>query len=759
MNTRTSAVLAIVAAVLLAQGPTAFTQTPGTTPTYVITDLGTLGGTESLASAINESGQVAGWAMRSDLALHAFFYDGAMHDLGTIGGNQSAAWGVNRVGTVAGTSLSVLGNTKAFVYSDGVRRSLGTFGGADAAAYAVNSNGDVVGTANTTNDVAYHAFLYRNRVMKSLGTLGGANSVATAINDAGDIAGFSTLAANNELTHAFLYRNGVMTDIGTLSNESDAWGINLDAAVVGRSVLASGDTHAFLFNGSGMADLGTLGGRNSVAKAINNGGLIVGESDVAGTDGGHAFLYQNGVMTDLNTRLPAGSGWVLESANAINDVGEIAGVGTIAGKRHAFLLTLPVRMRVFNGGIFDDDSNLPRGGVQVGRSVRFVTSVSLVDDVTAHQVVLTDTISGPVTIESVSTARGTPCTVAGSVVTCRIPQLGELSRFAPNEELDVTVRVNAPGVFSHTAHATADNAVPNPATDTETEENIGLALKSFTLSATTVAGGTAVSARAELTSLAPYGGAVVHLDTSDPAIAPVPSPFVVQLPTASRTFNIVPPVVTQPTTVTISATYGLVTIAQTLTVVPPALKTLSLTRSTMIGSCQTATAKVTLTGAAPAAGASVALSSTTAGVHVPATITVAPGATTASLTVAADAVHARTTGELSAAFGGVTKQLTLAVRPIFLTGVTLTPSTVSGGTPSNGQAVLECPAPAGGLSAALTSTIPSAAAPATASMQFAQGATSATFVVRTSPVTATATPSIRVTANGQTKSATLTVRP
>jgi len=124
MNTRTSAVLAIVAAVLLAQGPTAFTQTPGTTPTYVITDLGTLGGTESLASAINESGQVAGWAMRSDLALHAFFYDGAMHDLGTIGGNQSAAWGVNRVGTVAGTSLSVLGNTKAFVYSDGVRRSL-----------------------------------------------------------------------------------------------------------------------------------------------------------------------------------------------------------------------------------------------------------------------------------------------------------------------------------------------------------------------------------------------------------------------------------------------------------------------------------------------------------------------------------------------------------------------------------------------------------------------------------------------------------
>ena len=203
--------------------------------------------------------------------------------------------------------------------------------------------------------------------------------------------------------------------------------------------------------------------------------------------------------------------------------------------------------------------------------------------------------------------------------------------------------------------------MPNPE-DTENEQNIGIALKSFTLSETTVAGGTAVSARAELTSLAPSGGAVVRLESSDPAIAPVPSPFVVQLPTAVRTFNIVPPVVSQPTPVTISATYGLVTISRTLTVVPPALETLSLTRSTMVGSCQTATARVTLTGAAPPSGASVALSSTTTGVHIPATITIAPGARSAGLTFSADAVHARTTGVLTAAFGGTAKQLPLAVQ-------------------------------------------------------------------------------------------------
>jgi hypothetical protein len=321
------------------------------------------------------------------------------------------------------------------------------------------------------------------------------------------------------------------------------------------------------------------------------------------------------------------------------------------------------------------------------------------------------------------------------------------------------VRVTAPGVFSHTGHATADNAVPKPATDTASEDNIGIALKSFTLSATSVAGGKAVSARAELTSLAPPGGAVVRLTSSDPTIAPVPSPFVVQLPTAVRTFNIVPPVVSQPTPVTITATYGLVTISQTLTVLPPALAVVSLSRSTMIGACQTATAKVTLTGSAPATGAQVVLSSTTPGVHVPSAITIAPGTTSASLTVTADAVHTLSTGVFTAAFGGVAKQLPLAVRPIYLTAVTLTPTAVTGGASVTGAATIECAAPAGGVTATLTSTNVSAAVPASPSLIFAAGSTQAAFAVRTNAVAAVTTPAIRVVVNGVTKSAVLEVRP
>jgi probable HAF family extracellular repeat protein len=757
MSSRSSAILAFIGVIALLHGPSVSTQT--TAPAYFVTDLGTLGGSESVATAINEFGQVAGWARRSDGAPHAFFFDSTMHDLGTIGGPTSAAWSVNRYGTVVGESTTVLSNTKAVIYTAGARRSLGTFGGSSAAAYGVNDAGDVVGSANTTNNAAHRAFLYRGGVLKSLGTLGGANSIATAINFSGEIAGFSTLTANSDLTHAFLHRNGVMTDIGTLGTRSEAWGLSLEPAVVGGSTLASGDTHAFLWQGGVMRDLGTLGGHNSTAKAIREfGDLIVGESEVTGASGTHAFLYRDGVMTDLNAGLPSGSGWVLESATAINNVGEIAGVGTIDGQRHAFLLTMPVRMNLTNSGN-DDDSNFPRFGVQVGRSLRFITTVSLLDDVTAHQVVLTDTISGPVTIERAEAFRGSACSVAGRTVTCRIPELGELSSFAGEETLIVTVRVTGPGVFSHTAHVTAANAIPNPATDTESEENIGVALKSFTLSKTTVAGGTAVSARAELTAPAPQGGGAVHLETSDPAIAPVPSGFAVAQQDLVRTFNIVPPVVSAPTTVTVSATYGLVTISQTLTVVPPELKTLSLTRSTMIGSCQTAVVKVTLTGDAPASGASVALSSTTKGAHVPAAISVAPGAATASISVSADAVHTLMNGVVTAKFGGVTKQLPLAVRPIFLTAVTLAPATVTGGSAANGVATIECAAPAGGLAATVTSTNPSAAAPTSGTVMFAAGSTSRSFGVQTKPVGASATASIRVTVNGVTKSSLLTVNP
>jgi probable HAF family extracellular repeat protein len=102
--------------------------------------------------------------------------------------------------------------------------------------------------------------------------------------------------------------------------------------------------------GSGyrVRDLGVLAGDLlSYARAINNRGQVVGRNNgdgegltLYGDDvRNRAWLWESGRMTDLNSLIPPGSGWRLESANDINDRGQIVGVGTLGGRQRAFLLT------------------------------------------------------------------------------------------------------------------------------------------------------------------------------------------------------------------------------------------------------------------------------------------------------------------------------------------------------------------------------------------------------------------------------------
>ena len=61
---------------------------------YTVTDLGTLGGTESFGMDINHDGHVAGRARNSAGEFRAFLYDGAMHDLGALGGTSAYGEGI-----------------------------------------------------------------------------------------------------------------------------------------------------------------------------------------------------------------------------------------------------------------------------------------------------------------------------------------------------------------------------------------------------------------------------------------------------------------------------------------------------------------------------------------------------------------------------------------------------------------------------------------------------------------------------------------
>ncbi|MHB1587021.1 MAG: hypothetical protein ACYCRH_10250 [Acidiferrobacteraceae bacterium] len=59
--------------------------------------------------------------------------------------------------------------------------------------------------------------------------------------------------------------------------------------------------------------------------------------NATGTD--HAFLYSGGHMVDLTSLLPSGSGWTLQDAYGINDLGQIVGDGVVNGQEEAFLMT------------------------------------------------------------------------------------------------------------------------------------------------------------------------------------------------------------------------------------------------------------------------------------------------------------------------------------------------------------------------------------------------------------------------------------
>jgi probable HAF family extracellular repeat protein len=377
----------LLAALAIAQPPS---------PRYTVTDLGTLpGGTSSLAYFVSDNGFVSGQAAAADGTQHAaVWYQGRIIDIAKPGllGPNSAAFGVNIRGQAAvqaespikdpnsenscgyGTGLKCL----PFLWDGGVMTPLPLLGGNNGLIGQINNRGQVSGLAeNSTRDpecapgvavdgtgpqvLDYEAVIWgpapgEIRVLRPLP--GDTVGMALWINDNGQAVGASGTCANTLLPplaggpHAVLWEeDGSVHDLGNLGGGTGnalavlgnvALAINNQAQVVGVSP-PPGDTtvHAFLWNKStGMRDLGTLlGDVSSAGLGINDRGEVVGQSlDADGN--ARAFLWQNGVITDLNTLIPAGSPLFLLFASVINARGEIVGFGaTSTGDVHAFLAT------------------------------------------------------------------------------------------------------------------------------------------------------------------------------------------------------------------------------------------------------------------------------------------------------------------------------------------------------------------------------------------------------------------------------------
>jgi probable HAF family extracellular repeat protein len=354
-------------------------------PKYEIHKLSSPDGTQSRGMAINSLGWVAGWSDQVDGIRRAILWrDGSFTRLGSLGGpgtSSTLPWpGLNDDGLVVGISQtkhkdplgedwscefgSFLPNDtdricRGFVWENGEMRELTPLGGHHSFAAGVNNLGQVVGWAETpvrdpTCDVTTNQKLqFRGAVWDAKARENGrikprelrpfaddSTSAATAINDNGYAVGISgdcdQAVGRRSAKHAVLWdKDGNVSEIPNLGGTTwhTPMAINEQGDVVGFGNPPGGNPddfngHAFLWiNGSAEAkNLGKLeGNTNSQALGINSAGRVVGLSN-GGTAATRGFLYEDGVMFDLNLLIDnLGPDDVVIAAHDINEAGQITG--------------------------------------------------------------------------------------------------------------------------------------------------------------------------------------------------------------------------------------------------------------------------------------------------------------------------------------------------------------------------------------------------------------------------------------------------
>jgi probable HAF family extracellular repeat protein len=298
------------------------------TVTYDIIDLGA--GDGSSATAVNDNNQIVGGG---GTGVGAFLWEnGVLRQLGTPPGITGfRAQDINNNGVVVGYGMNAQGTSQAIIWTaaGGAQVLAGSLGGTHTLASRINDQGLIVGEASIPGDAATHTVVWENGVMRDVQAFTSGSTFPWGLSNTGIVVGQWNPGG---VSYSWTASGGMSVLAGLEGPNDIPIGVNDAGQVVGWYQKTTGPVNtAFLWDNGVITDLGTFGGASSVAFAINNSGQIVGRAELPTkrqtVPTYHAFLWSLGEMKDLGTF--SDRPWA--QANDINDVGTVVGE-TIPGK-------------------------------------------------------------------------------------------------------------------------------------------------------------------------------------------------------------------------------------------------------------------------------------------------------------------------------------------------------------------------------------------------------------------------------------------